>query len=170
MHVETGAFGHRFAHVQRLQQRQFGHVLLEQSGETQQDFFAFLGRQLRPHAAVECLPGHLDRDVDIFSLAGRHVVQHLAVARGNVGEGRAAQRVDEPAVNEGLPWQFQGGDSLLNRSDINESVHAVASPVSCFRRRRPTTIYHALLESQAKKCPDSGVFLHNCCSFKPRNP
>jgi hypothetical protein len=122
MYIETGAFGHGFAHVQRLEQCQFGHVLLEQRRKTQHDFFALLGCQLRPHAAIERLAGDLHGDVDVFGLAGRDVIQHLTVARGNIGKSFSTQGVDKTAIDEGLPWQVQGGDTLLDRSDINENA------------------------------------------------
>jgi hypothetical protein len=57
--VDAGAVADRLAHIQGLQQRQLGRVLLHQVGEPQQNFLALSAGDPGPHALVEGGPGSL---------------------------------------------------------------------------------------------------------------
>jgi len=69
-HVDVVGIHDRFAHVQRVQQRQFFAMGHDQLGQAQQYLLALDGRHARPRPLLERLARRADGKVDVGLVTG----------------------------------------------------------------------------------------------------
>jgi hypothetical protein len=77
-------------------------VLVDQTGEAEQDALALERIGQRPDAVVEGPSRRPDRAVDVLGRPPRHVGQDATVAWGHILEHPTVGRRDEPPVDERL--------------------------------------------------------------------
>ncbi|MNZ48730.1 hypothetical protein D3C78_664800 [compost metagenome] len=80
-HVDVPGIHHRFAHAQRIEQRQFITVFQHQLRQAQQHHLALARGHFGPRTVFECTTGTADGQVDFGLATGNHPGQHAVVGR-----------------------------------------------------------------------------------------
>ena len=88
--VDRARVADGLAHVEGLEQRQLGRMLLDQRREPLQRLLALLRREARPDAGLEGGAGAGDGGLDVRRVAGRDLPENAPVDRADAVEGLAA--------------------------------------------------------------------------------
>ena len=104
-HVSFGRLAERLPRIAGFEPRQLFAMVHQQVAEAPQDLGPLARRHPRPRSLVERAPGRRHRQFDVGRITGAHVGDRLVGGRIERREGRAADGIDERAIDIQAPFE-----------------------------------------------------------------